>query len=86
MAVSPAASASPANAPSPAVGPEVLAAALAASADGTALLDEDGRCVYVNPAACAILGVPADALLGWLSPSAEPQGVGKVARFGVSAG
>ena len=47
-----------------AVGPAVLAAALDASAEATALLDPQGRCVYVNPAACAVLGTPADTLLG----------------------
>ena len=41
------------------VGAEVLAAALAASTDGIALVDETGRCVHVNPAGSAILGVPA---------------------------
>ena len=41
-----------------AVGPDVLAAALAASAHGVALLDEQGRCVHVNPAGCALLGAP----------------------------
>jgi PAS domain S-box-containing protein len=44
--------------------PEVLAAALAASADGTALLDENGRCAYVNAAACTLLGMDASELLG----------------------
>ena len=48
----------------PAVGPEVLAAALSASPAATALLDEQGRCVYANPAACAVLGVPAEELHG----------------------
>ena len=47
-----------------AVGPDVLAAALDASAEATALLDAQGCCVYVNPAACTVLGTPADALLG----------------------
>lgn len=53
-----------------AAGPEVLAAALDAVAEGTVLLDERGRCVYVNPAACAILGMPAASLLGLPSPFA----------------
>ena len=52
------------------VGPDVLASALAASADGTALLDDEGTCVYVNPAACTLLGVPPDALVGRPSPFA----------------
>jgi PAS domain S-box-containing protein len=51
-----------------AIGPEVLAAALDASAEATVLLDEDGCCVYVNPAACAVLGVAADDLLRRPSP------------------
>ena len=42
----------------------MLAAALSASPEATALLDEQGRCVYVNAAACAVLGVPADELHG----------------------
>ena len=48
----------------PAVGPEVLAAALAASADGLALLDEQGRYVYVNPAGLRAPRRAADDLLG----------------------
>jgi PAS domain S-box-containing protein len=67
MAVPPAGPASVADATGIA-GPEVLAAALDAAAEGTALLDERGRCIYVNPAGCAILGVPVDALLGRPSP------------------
>jgi PAS domain S-box-containing protein len=47
-----------------AVAPDVLAAALDASAAATVLLDEHGRCLYVNPAACTVLGSTADALLG----------------------
>lgn len=62
MSVPPARPAFPAD-PTVAAGPEVLAAALSASAEATALLDERGRCLYVNPAACAVLGVPADGLL-----------------------
>src|ERR1700733_14192705 len=51
-----------------AVGPEVLAAALDAAAEGTVLLDERDHCLYANPAACTILGVPAHTLLGRPSP------------------
>lgn len=50
------------------VGPDVLAAALAASADGIALVDATGCCLHVNPAACAILGEPAGAVVGRPSP------------------
>ena len=63
MAVRPADVTTPGGS-TPAVGPEVLAAALSASPAGHALLDEQGRCVYVNPAACALLGVAAEELLG----------------------
>ena len=45
-------------------GPELLAAALDAAAEAIALLDADGRCVHLNPAACTVLETPADALLG----------------------
>ena len=55
-----------------AVGPDVLAAALAASAHGVALLDEQGRCVHVNPAGCALLGAPLADLLGQVAPFAGP--------------
>ncbi len=57
--------------PAAAVAPEVLAAALAASPDGVALLDEQGRCVYVNAAGCALLGTPLAALLGRPAPFPE---------------
>ena len=70
MAVRPADVTAPADR-TPAVGPEVLAAALSASPEATALLDEQGRCVYVNAAACAVLGVPADDLHGRPLPFAD---------------
>jgi PAS domain S-box-containing protein len=54
------------------VGDEVLAAALTASTDGIALVDETGRCVHVNPAGSAILGVPAESLVGRPSPFPDP--------------
>jgi signal transduction histidine kinase len=57
-----------------AVGPDVLAAALAASAHGVALLDEQGRCVHVNPAGCALLGASLTDLVGQVAPFAEPAG------------
>jgi PAS domain S-box-containing protein len=50
------------------VGLEVLAAALDACADGVALVDEQGRCVHVNPAGCALLGLPARDLVGRPAP------------------
>ena len=49
--------------PAAAVGPDILAAALAASPDGVALLDEQGRCLHVNAAGCALLGTPLADLL-----------------------
>jgi PAS domain-containing protein len=70
MAVRPARVTAPADS-TPAVGPEVLAAALSASPEATVLLDEQGRCVYVNPAACTVLGVPADDLHGRPLPFAD---------------
>jgi PAS domain S-box-containing protein len=61
----------------PAVGPDVLAAALDASAEATILLDAQGCCIYVNPAACAVLGTSADAVLGRPSPfPADDEAVG----------
>ena len=64
--------------------PGVLAAALDASAEATVLLDAQGCCVYVNPAACAVLGTSADALLGRPSPFAadDDGGRGPAARYG----
>jgi PAS domain S-box-containing protein len=53
-----------------AVGADLLAAALAASPDGVALLDEQGRYVYVNAAGCALLGAPLAELTG--RPAAFP--------------
>jgi PAS domain-containing protein len=70
MAVRPARATAPADS-TPAVGPEVLAAALSASPEATVLLDEQGHCVFANPAACAVLGVPADDLLGRPLPFAD---------------
>jgi PAS domain S-box-containing protein len=55
-----------------AVGPDVLAAALDAAADGVALLDEQGRYVHVNPAGCALLGASLADLLGQRAPFAGP--------------
>jgi signal transduction histidine kinase len=55
-----------------AIGPDTLAAALAGSAYGIALLDERGRCVHVNPAGCALLGAPLSDLLGRPAPFATP--------------
>ena len=46
------------------VGPHVLAAALDAAAEAVAVLDGEGRCVHLNPAACAVLGVRPTDLLG----------------------
>jgi len=63
MAVSPTAPTSPVP-----VGADVLVAALDVAADATALLDEQGRYLYVNAAACTLLGAPADALVGHPSP------------------
>jgi DNA-binding NarL/FixJ family response regulator len=67
-----------------AVGPDVLAAALGASAHGVALLDEQGRCVHVNPAGCALLGalaeqgaLPDTVLMDLVMP--EPDGVATTA-------
>ena len=54
-------------------GPEALAAALEASADGVALLDEQGRCRFVNPAACALLGMASTDLLGQPAPFVGPE-------------
>jgi len=55
-----------------AVGPDVLAAAVDASPDGVALLDEQGRCVYVNAAGCALLGAPSAELVGRPAPFPLP--------------
>jgi len=55
-----------------AVGPDVLAAAVDASPDGVALLDEQGRCVYVNAAGCALLGAPSAELVGRPAPFPVP--------------
>jgi signal transduction histidine kinase len=49
-------------------GPDVVAAALEAAADGVALLDEQGRCLFVNPAACDLLGAASADLLGRPGP------------------
>ncbi len=46
-----------------ALGAPLLARLVAASVDGVAVLDEDGRYAYVNPAACEILGRNESALL-----------------------
>ena len=54
------------------VGPDVLAAAVDASPDGVALLDEQGRCVYVNAAGCALLGAPSAELVGRPAPFPLP--------------
>jgi signal transduction histidine kinase len=62
---------------------EVLAAALSASPEATALLDEQGRCVYANPAACAVLGLPSAQLHGRPLPFA---GGGEVPATGRPAG
>ena len=51
-----------------AVGPEVMAAALEACADGVVLLDEQGRCLFVNPAACDLLGAASADLMGRPGP------------------
>ena len=56
-----------------AVGPDVLAAAVDASPDGVALLDEQGRCVYVNAAGCALLGAPPAELVRTGGPMAGPR-------------
>jgi PAS domain S-box-containing protein len=69
MAMTPAV---PLIADAPAVGPDVLAAALAASPDGVALLDEQRRCVYVNAAGCTLLGTPLAELVGRPAPFPEP--------------
>jgi PAS domain S-box-containing protein len=58
--------------PAGVVGPDILAAALAASPDGVALLDEQGRCLHVNAAGCALLGTPLADLLGRPAPFVEP--------------
>lgn len=54
------------------VGPDILAAALAASPDGVALLDEQGLCLHVNATGCALLGTPLAGLLGRPAPFVEP--------------
>ena len=41
------------------LGADVLAQVVETTSDGIFLNDEDGRCVYVNPAACRMLGRPA---------------------------
>ena len=58
--------------PAAVIGPDILAAALAASPDGVALLDEQGRCLHVNAAGCALLGTPLADLLGRPAPFVEP--------------
>ena len=63
-----------------AVGPDVLAAAVDASPDGVALLDEQGRCVYVNAAGCALLGAPSAELVGRPTPFPVPTTTPRVGR------
>jgi phosphoserine phosphatase RsbU/P len=48
----------------PDLGPELLAAALAALPDGVALFDDEWTICYVNPAGAALLGRPAGELTG----------------------
>ncbi|HKF15777.1 MAG TPA: PAS domain S-box protein [Candidatus Dormibacteraeota bacterium] len=47
-----------------ALGLDVLATMVRASADGIIVLDGDDRVVYANPAACRLHGYPPDRLLG----------------------
>ena len=66
----------------PPVGPEqlglsVLARLVEVSLDGIGISDAEGRFVYVNPAACAILGYPSEQLVGHhfqmvLAPEEQP--------------
>jgi signal transduction histidine kinase len=46
---------------------------LSAIADGVFTLDPDGRVVFANPAACAMVAQPAAALLGRLAAEVLPQ-------------
>lgn len=50
-----------------------LANLLDALPDGIVLLDAGGRCLFTNPAACEILGVPRDELLGRDLRTAVPE-------------
>jgi hypothetical protein len=44
--------------------PEVHAKLVSGALDGLVPLDEDRRCIFINPAGCRILGVPLDSLVG----------------------
>jgi signal transduction histidine kinase len=79
MAMPPAARASPDDAAATIV-PGVLAAALVGAPDGVALVDEQGRCVFVNPAGCALLGRPPEELVGREAPFAGPTGPTRAQR------
>ena len=46
------------------LGAGVLAQVVETTSDGIILIDEAGRCVYVNPAACRMLGRPAAEIVG----------------------
>lgn len=47
------------------LGDAVLAQIVENMPDGVLLCDADGRCVYVNPATCLMLGRPATELMGY---------------------
>jgi PAS domain S-box-containing protein len=47
-----------------ALGIEVLARLMESSLDGIAVIDGDRKILYMNPAACEIVGYPREALLG----------------------
>ena len=63
LPVTSSASRPPAGTPE-ALGLDVLASMVRALADGIIVLDSDHRVVYANPAACKLVGYPADRLLG----------------------
>jgi PAS domain-containing protein len=48
----------------PELPPEVHAKLVSGALDGLALLDEDRRCIFLNPAGCRILGAPPDSIVG----------------------
>ncbi len=57
-----------------ALGLPAVAAVFASAPDGITIVDDEGRWVYANPAACALLGRPLSKLRGQLVLSGFPVG------------
>ena len=73
------------------LGLAVLARLLEASLDGIGISDGEGRFVYANPAACAILGYRLEQLLGRhfqmvLAPDERQASLARHARHAAGAG